>query len=91
MPEIPPAPRCTPHVRARLDSAHRRLDSAQASFDANPAITRNRQRLDAAKANLDARSAEYDATPPADKPSCATNSAQRTIQVSEKSCSVASK
>lgn len=59
-----PGPRCTPHVRARLDSAHRRLDSAQASFDANPAITRNRQRLDAAKANLDARSAEYDATPP---------------------------
>lgn len=58
-----PGPRCTPHVRARLDSAHRRLGSAQALFDANPAITRNRQRLDSAKANLDARSAEYDATP----------------------------
>ncbi len=58
-----PGPRCTPHVRARLDSARRRHDSAQALFDANPAITRNRQRLDGAKTNLDARSAEYDATP----------------------------
>lgn len=58
-----PGPRCTPHVRARLDSARRRHDSAQALFDANPAITRNRQRLDSAKTNLDARSAEYDATP----------------------------
>ncbi|GAA3134019.1 hypothetical protein GCM10020255_008550 [Rhodococcus baikonurensis] len=58
-----PGPRCTPHVRARLDSAHRRHTSAQALFDANPGITRNRQRLDAAKTNLDARSAEYDATP----------------------------
>lgn len=58
-----PGPRCTPHVRARLDSARKRLGSAQTLFDANPAITRNRQRLDSAKANLDARSAEYDATP----------------------------
>lgn len=58
-----PGPRCTPHVRARLDSARRRHESAQALFDANSAITRNRQRLDAAKTKLDARSAEYDATP----------------------------
>ncbi|MEU4060325.1 GIY-YIG nuclease family protein [Rhodococcus qingshengii] len=58
-----PGPRCTPHVRARLDRARRRLDAAQTLFDANPAITRNRQRLDTAKTNLDARSAEYDATP----------------------------
>ena len=58
-----PGPRCTPHVRARLDSARRRHASAQTLFDANPAITRNRQRLDAAKTNLDDRSAEYDATP----------------------------
>lgn len=58
-----PGPRCTPHVRARLDSARRRHASAQTLFDANPAITRSRQRLNAAKTNLDARSAEYDATP----------------------------
>ncbi|MGG7104819.1 hypothetical protein [Rhodococcus sp. 24CO] len=58
-----PGPRCTPHVRARLDSAHRRHESAQALFDTNPAITRNQQRLVTARANLDARSAEYDATP----------------------------
>ena len=58
-----PGPRCTPHVRARLDSARRRHESAQTLFDANPAATRNRQRLDTAKTNLDARSAEYDATP----------------------------
>lgn len=58
-----PGARCTPHVRARLDRARRRLDSAQTLFDANPADTRNRQRLDTAKTNLDARSAEYDATP----------------------------
>lgn len=58
-----PGPRCTPHVRARLDSARRRLDSAQALFDENPAITRNRQRLDAARANFVDRSAEFDATP----------------------------
>lgn len=58
-----PGPRCTPHVRARLDSARRRLDTAQTLFDANPADTRNRQRLDTAKTNLDARSTEYDATP----------------------------
>lgn len=58
-----PGPRCTPHVRARLDSARRRHESAQAVFDENPADTRNRQRLDTAKTNLDARSAEYDATP----------------------------
>lgn len=58
-----PGPRCTPHVRARLDRARRRLDAAQTLFDANPADTRNRQRLDIATTNLDARSAEYDATP----------------------------
>ena len=58
-----PGPRCTPHVRARLDTARRRHESAQAVFDANPAVTRNRQRLETAKTNLDARSAEYDATP----------------------------
>jgi hypothetical protein len=58
-----PGPRCTPHVRARLDRARRRLDAAQTLFDANPAFTRNRQRLDTAKTNLDARSSEYDATP----------------------------
>lgn len=58
-----PGPRCTPHVRARLDSARRRVASAQALFDANPAIVRNRKRLDAAKTNLAARSAQYDATP----------------------------
>ena len=58
-----PGPRCTPHVRARLDRARRRLDAAQTLFDANPANTRNRQRLDTAKTNLNARSAEYDATP----------------------------
>lgn len=58
-----PGPRCTPHVRARLDGARRRLDVAQTLFDANPADTRNRQRLDTAKTNLEARSAEYDATP----------------------------
>ena len=58
-----PGPRCTPHVRARLDRARRRLDAAQTLFDANPADTRNRQRLDAATTNLDDRSAEYDATP----------------------------
>ena len=58
-----PGPRCTPHVRARLDGARRRLDVAQTLFDANPADTRNRQRLDTAKTNLDDRSAEYDATP----------------------------
>lgn len=62
MPEYP-GPRCTPHVRARLDSARRRVASAQALFDANPAITRNHQRLVTARANLDARSAEYDTTP----------------------------
>lgn len=46
-----PGPRCTPHVRARLDSARRRFDAAQALFDANPADIRNRQRLDTAKTN----------------------------------------
>lgn len=56
-------PRCTPHVRARLDRARRRLDAAQTLFDANPADTRNEERLNAATTNLDGRSAEYDATP----------------------------
>src|SRR3972149_4998061 len=58
-----PGPRCTPHVRARLDRARSRFDAAQTLFDANPADTRNRQRLDTATTNLAARSAEYDATP----------------------------
>lgn len=58
-----PGPRCTPHVRARLDGARSRFDAAQTLFDANPADTRNRQRLDTAKTNLAARSSEYDATP----------------------------
>jgi hypothetical protein len=58
-----PGPRCTPHVRARLDKARRRLDAAKTLFDANPADTRNRQRLGTATTNLAARSAEYDATP----------------------------
>jgi len=53
-----PGPRCTPHVRARLDRARRRLDAAQRLFDANPAIGRNQERLAAAKTNLDATSAE---------------------------------
>ena len=62
MPEVPRPP-LHPYVRARLDSARRRVDTAQTLFDANPADTRNRQRLDNATTNFDARSAEYDATP----------------------------
>lgn len=31
-----PGPRCTPHVRARLDRARRRLDAAQTLFEAKP-------------------------------------------------------
>lgn len=58
-----PGPRCTPHIRARLDSALRRLEAARAVFDANPAIARSRQRLDAAALNVAERRAEFDATP----------------------------
>jgi hypothetical protein len=58
-----PGPRCTPHVRARLDSALRRLAAARAVFEANPALTRSRERLAVAARNVDERRAEFDATP----------------------------
>lgn len=58
-----PGPRCTPHIRARLDNAAARIDSARAALEKNPSHARLRQRVAAAEAaHRDTRDL-YDSTP----------------------------
>lgn len=67
-----PGPRCTPHIRKRLDKAAARIDSARAALEENPSHARLRQRVAAAEAaHRDTRDL-YDSTPAA-----RTNSARR--------------
>ncbi|WP_260684583.1 hypothetical protein [Rhodococcus sp. KBS0724] len=58
-----PGPRCTPHIRKRLDKAAARIDSARAALEENPSHARLRQRVAAAEAaHRDTRDL-YDSTP----------------------------
>ncbi|WP_336883047.1 hypothetical protein [Rhodococcus globerulus] len=58
-----PGPRCTPHIRARLDNAAARIDSARAALEKNPNHARLRQRVAAAEAAYRDTRALYDSTP----------------------------
>jgi hypothetical protein len=58
-----PGPRCTPHIRARLDNAAARIDSARAAFEKNPSHVRLRQRVAAAEAAHRDTRGLYDSTP----------------------------
>jgi hypothetical protein len=58
-----PGPRCTPHIRKRLDNAAARIDSARAALEKNPGHARLQRRLAAAEAaHRDTRDL-YDSTP----------------------------
>ena len=58
-----PGPRCTPHIRARLDKAAARIDQARAALDENPSHARLQRRVAAAEAaHRDTRDL-YDSTP----------------------------
>ena len=58
-----PGPRCTPHIRKRLDNAAARIDSAHAALKENPNHARLRQRVAAAEAAHRDTRALYDSTP----------------------------
>lgn len=58
-----PGPRCTPHIRARLDNAAARIDSARAALNEHPNHARLQRRVAAAEAaHRDTRDL-YDSTP----------------------------
>ena len=58
-----PGPRCTPHIRTRLDNAAARIDSARGALEKNPGHARLRQRVAAAEAAYSDTRNLYDATP----------------------------
>ncbi|MGO4205521.1 hypothetical protein AB4Z09_28070 [Rhodococcus sp. TAF43] len=58
-----PGPRCTPHMRERLDKITARLAQARAKRDENPTHARLQRRLDAAEADYAETLALYDSTP----------------------------
>ncbi|WP_242484442.1 hypothetical protein [Rhodococcus sp. MS16] len=58
-----PGPRCTPHLRARLDNAGARIDSARAKLDKNPSDARLQRRVAAAEAAYSDTRDLYDSTP----------------------------
>lgn len=58
-----PGPRCTPHIRKRLDKAAARIDSARAALDENPSHARLQRRVAAAEAAYSCTRDLYDSTP----------------------------
>jgi hypothetical protein len=58
-----PGPRCTPHIRARLDKAAARIDSARAALEVNPGHARLQRRVAAAEAAYSDTRDLYDSTP----------------------------
>ncbi|PBI91848.1 hypothetical protein BKP42_52670 [Rhodococcus erythropolis] len=58
-----PGPRCTPHIRKRLDKAAARLDSARAGLDQNPTHAGLQRRVAAAEAAYRDNLKVYDSTP----------------------------
>jgi hypothetical protein len=58
-----PGPRCTPHIRKRLDNANARIDSARAALDENPGHARLQRRVAAAEAAYRDTRDLYDSTP----------------------------
>ncbi|MDV8071139.1 hypothetical protein R4P64_31975 [Rhodococcus sp. IEGM 1366] len=58
-----PGPRCTPHIRARLDNAAARIDSARAMLEENPSHARLQRRVAASEAAYSDTRDLYDSTP----------------------------
>lgn len=58
-----PGPRCTPHIRKRLDKAAARIDVARIALDENPAHARLQRRVAAAEAAYRDNLEVYDSTP----------------------------
>ncbi|SCC70364.1 MULTISPECIES: hypothetical protein [Rhodococcus] len=58
-----PGPRCTPHIRVRLDSATARIDSARAALNEHPSHARLQRRVAAAEAAYRDTREIYDSTP----------------------------
>ncbi|WP_287164555.1 hypothetical protein [Rhodococcus sp. (in: high G+C Gram-positive bacteria)] len=58
-----PGPRCTPHIRKRLDKAAARIDSARTALDENPSHARLQRRVAAAEAAHSDTCDLYDSTP----------------------------
>ena len=58
-----PGPRCTPHMRERLDKVSARVEQARTKLAEHPAHARLQRRLAAAEADLAETWALYDSTP----------------------------